>query len=187
MKSTMPYRMELWNSPYISSFQTCILWMPVDPVSENTSIQFVKGSHNLGTWFHPKKVTFFFLNYPFVHHPNYINLISLACQSCHGCSQSKVQETSTYSTLSNVNSTVHVVHSSVHHQFVKEASLWCHQNGGLLTFSVPTLPIIFCFCSLIVEFPGKCMCQLYTITLKINYKHNIRVSSAVNLVKSGTN
>ena len=29
--------------------------MPIDPVSEESSVKFVKGSHRWGKWFHPKK------------------------------------------------------------------------------------------------------------------------------------
>ena len=32
--------------------------MPIDPVSEQTCLQFVKGSHKWNKWFHPKKVFF---------------------------------------------------------------------------------------------------------------------------------
>jgi len=31
------------------------IWMPIDPVSEESSVKFVKGSHRWGKWFHPKK------------------------------------------------------------------------------------------------------------------------------------
>ncbi len=33
------------------------------------------------------------------------------------------------STLSNVNSSVHLVRASIHHWFVKEISMRCHQDG----------------------------------------------------------
>ena len=29
--------------------------MPIDPVSEESSVKFVKGSHKWGKWFHPRK------------------------------------------------------------------------------------------------------------------------------------
>ena len=35
--------------------QNCSFWIPIDPVPEETSIQFVKGSHRWGKWFTPKK------------------------------------------------------------------------------------------------------------------------------------
>lgn len=31
------------------------VWMPVDPVEISSSVQFVKGSHRWGRWFHPRK------------------------------------------------------------------------------------------------------------------------------------
>ena len=31
------------------------IWMPVDPVSLDSSVKFVKGSHRWGKWFHPRK------------------------------------------------------------------------------------------------------------------------------------
>ena len=31
------------------------IWMPVDPVSLESSVKFVAGSHRWGKWFHPRK------------------------------------------------------------------------------------------------------------------------------------
>ncbi|XP_064454695.1 uncharacterized protein LOC135365979 [Ornithodoros turicata] len=39
----------------IDGFKVCSIWMPVDPVGEETSIQFVAGSHRWGKWFYPRK------------------------------------------------------------------------------------------------------------------------------------
>lgn len=39
----------------IDGFKVCSIWMPVDPVPESISIQFVAGSHQWKDWFYPKK------------------------------------------------------------------------------------------------------------------------------------
>ena len=39
------------------------IWMPVDPVSLESSVKFVAGSHRWGKWFHPRKFASE-LNYP---------------------------------------------------------------------------------------------------------------------------
>lgn len=39
----------------VDGFKACSIWMPIDPVSEETTIQFVRGSHKWGKWFHPRK------------------------------------------------------------------------------------------------------------------------------------
>ncbi|XP_002738455.1 uncharacterized protein LOC100372635 [Saccoglossus kowalevskii] len=39
----------------IDGWKACSIWMPVDPVSMDTSIQYVSGSHRWGKWFHPRK------------------------------------------------------------------------------------------------------------------------------------
>ena len=33
----------------------CSIWMPLDSVPQETTIYFVKGSHNWNKWFHPRK------------------------------------------------------------------------------------------------------------------------------------
>lgn len=45
------------DQPYypVAGKQICSIWMPVDPVSLETSLQFVKGSHNWGKQFIPRK------------------------------------------------------------------------------------------------------------------------------------
>ncbi|XP_077979054.1 putative phytanoyl-CoA dioxygenase [Glandiceps talaboti] len=35
--------------------KVCSIWMPIDHVSIETSIQYVRGSHRWGKWFHPRK------------------------------------------------------------------------------------------------------------------------------------
>ncbi|KAK4297526.1 hypothetical protein Pmani_030063 [Petrolisthes manimaculis] len=39
----------------IDGDKVCSLWMPVDPVPKNTSLQFVQGSHLWDHWFFPRK------------------------------------------------------------------------------------------------------------------------------------
>merc|ERR1719341_2520827 len=39
----------------VDGFKVLSIWMPVDPVSEESSVKFVKGSHKWGKWFHPRK------------------------------------------------------------------------------------------------------------------------------------
>ena len=39
----------------VDGFKIVSIWMPVDPVSEESSVKFVKGSHRWGKWFHPRK------------------------------------------------------------------------------------------------------------------------------------
>ena len=39
------------------------IWMPVDPVSLDCSVKFVRGSHRWGKWFHPRKFASE-MNYP---------------------------------------------------------------------------------------------------------------------------
>ncbi|XP_066947737.1 uncharacterized protein [Macrobrachium rosenbergii] len=39
----------------IDGHKVCSLWMPVDPIPRETSVQFVAGSHIWPKWFHPKK------------------------------------------------------------------------------------------------------------------------------------
>lgn len=45
------------DQPYypVDGRQMCSIWMPLDPVPVETSIQFVKGSHAWGRWFVPRK------------------------------------------------------------------------------------------------------------------------------------
>ena len=46
------------DQPYynVDGRQLCVLWIPLDSVSEQTSLKVVKGSHNAGKWYQP---TFF--------------------------------------------------------------------------------------------------------------------------------
>ena len=39
----------------VDGFKVLSIWMPVDPVSEESAVKFVKGSHKWGKWFHPRK------------------------------------------------------------------------------------------------------------------------------------
>jgi len=39
----------------VDGFRLISIWMPVDPVSLESSVKFVKGSHRWGKWFHPRK------------------------------------------------------------------------------------------------------------------------------------
>ena len=45
------------DQPYypVDGRQMCSIWMPLDPVPLETSLQFVKGSHAWGRWFVPRK------------------------------------------------------------------------------------------------------------------------------------
>ncbi|XP_013774453.2 uncharacterized protein LOC106459380 [Limulus polyphemus] len=43
----------------IDGFKVCSVWMPVDSVSKDSSIQFVAGSHRWGKWFYPRKFATF--------------------------------------------------------------------------------------------------------------------------------
>ena len=54
------------DQPYypVDGWQVCSLWMPLDPVPQNACIQFVKGSHNWGRFFVPRKFKDA-RNYPF--------------------------------------------------------------------------------------------------------------------------
>ncbi len=61
--------------------------------------------------------------------------------------------------------------------------MWCHSKWWIVDIFSPTVHIIFSFCTLLGEFSGKSMCQLYTILFEFNSKHNFSVSSAVNSVK----
>ncbi|ELU17267.1 hypothetical protein CAPTEDRAFT_192845 [Capitella teleta] len=53
------YKTTPWHQdqPYypIDGSQNVSLWIPIDPVSTETTLQFVKGSHLSGKWFHPRK------------------------------------------------------------------------------------------------------------------------------------
>lgn len=53
------YKVTPWHQdqPYypIDGTKNCSIWMPVDEVPLETTIQFVKGSHKWGKWFHPRK------------------------------------------------------------------------------------------------------------------------------------
>jgi len=44
------------DQPYypINGRQTCVLWMPVDPVSAENSLECIRGSHNWNRWFQPQ-------------------------------------------------------------------------------------------------------------------------------------
>ena len=37
------------------SFQNCSLWIPVTPVSKESCLRYIGGSHRWGKWFIPKK------------------------------------------------------------------------------------------------------------------------------------
>merc|ERR1719264_1784736 len=39
----------------VDGFKMVSIWMPVDPVSLESSVKFVRGSHRWGKWFHPRK------------------------------------------------------------------------------------------------------------------------------------
>jgi ectoine hydroxylase-related dioxygenase (phytanoyl-CoA dioxygenase family) len=39
----------------IDGEDVCSIWMPVDPVSEEATLRFVKGSHKWSKWFFPRK------------------------------------------------------------------------------------------------------------------------------------
>ena len=45
------------DQPYypVDGHQTCSIWMPVDPMAQSACVQFVRGSHNWGRWFVPRK------------------------------------------------------------------------------------------------------------------------------------
>ncbi|XP_013378900.1 uncharacterized protein LOC106150566 [Lingula anatina] len=45
------------DQPYypVDGFKNCSIWLPIDPVPMETTLQFVKGSHRWGRWFIPKK------------------------------------------------------------------------------------------------------------------------------------
>jgi ectoine hydroxylase-related dioxygenase (phytanoyl-CoA dioxygenase family) len=45
------------DQPYypIEGWQVCSLWLPLDPVPLESSLQFVRGSHAWGRWFMPRK------------------------------------------------------------------------------------------------------------------------------------
>ncbi|MBT5876724.1 MAG: phytanoyl-CoA dioxygenase [Candidatus Latescibacteria bacterium] len=45
------------DQPYypINGRQVCSIWMPLDSVAAETCVQFVRGSHNWGRWFVPRK------------------------------------------------------------------------------------------------------------------------------------
>lgn len=45
------------DQPYwvVDGTQVCSLWVPLDPVSEDISVRFVKGSHRSGAWYRPKR------------------------------------------------------------------------------------------------------------------------------------
>jgi ectoine hydroxylase-related dioxygenase (phytanoyl-CoA dioxygenase family) len=45
------------DQPYypVNGAQTCSLWMPLDPVSQETCVRFVRGSHAWNRWFVPRK------------------------------------------------------------------------------------------------------------------------------------
>ena len=45
------------DQPYypVDGWQMCSIWMPLDPVLEETSLRFVKGSHAWNRWFVPRK------------------------------------------------------------------------------------------------------------------------------------
>jgi ectoine hydroxylase-related dioxygenase (phytanoyl-CoA dioxygenase family) len=44
------------DQPYfcIDGRQFCSIWLPVDPVDEETSLRFIRGSHRWGRWFKPQ-------------------------------------------------------------------------------------------------------------------------------------
>lgn len=45
------------DQPYypVDGYQNCSLWIPLDPVRKETCVRFVRGSHNWGRWFVPRK------------------------------------------------------------------------------------------------------------------------------------
>ena len=45
------------DQPYypVDGSANCSIWMPIDPVSLDTAIEFVRGSHRWGKWFYPRK------------------------------------------------------------------------------------------------------------------------------------
>lgn len=45
------------DQPYypVNGRQMCSIWMPLDPVPQASSLRFVKGSHDWGRWFVPRK------------------------------------------------------------------------------------------------------------------------------------
>lgn len=45
------------DQPYwtVDGDQVCSLWIPLDPVSRETCVEFVAGSHRWGKWFRPKR------------------------------------------------------------------------------------------------------------------------------------
>ena len=45
------------DQPYycVDGFQTCSLWLPLDPVPRETAIEFVAGSHRWNTWYRPER------------------------------------------------------------------------------------------------------------------------------------
>ena len=54
------------DQPYypINGNQNVSLWMPLDPLSRESCVQFIRGSHNWGRWFIPRKFATE-TNYPF--------------------------------------------------------------------------------------------------------------------------
>ena len=46
---------EIIQNTFCLLLQACSVWMPVTPVSQDACIKYVKGSHNWGQWFHPRK------------------------------------------------------------------------------------------------------------------------------------
>jgi len=47
------------DQPYytVDGDQMCVLWLPLDPVPEDSALEFVRGSHRWGTWFEPMRTT----------------------------------------------------------------------------------------------------------------------------------
>lgn len=59
IKEPQAYKTTPWHhdqSYYpVDGFKNCSIWMPIDSVSQNTSVQFIKGSHKWGKWYYPRK------------------------------------------------------------------------------------------------------------------------------------
>ncbi len=49
----MKYFTAIIQNPLFLFYQNCTVWMPSTPVSKETALKFVKGSHLWGKWFIP--------------------------------------------------------------------------------------------------------------------------------------
>ena len=58
VKGTVTPKRTRWHQdqPYypVDGSQFCAIWVPLDPVDEESSLELVRGSHRWGRWFEPE-------------------------------------------------------------------------------------------------------------------------------------